>query len=455
MIERMPLMEKATNIQECLRVFGNGPLTSNDIDKFYYQFANLQRIDITRHLEYRLQTNTFSYGKYILAGHRGVGKSTELTRAKRNCCSYYSVVIDASDAFGSGSLNYTNLLVELVNKVGRSVIDAGIIEANDKAFDFLYNYWDTEIQIKSVVENVNSYEKKYSNEISAKGNITTKFGVLDKLKLLLSIGMKGNINSSSSYSEFGTVDEIINKTISKNDNIFLEALNMMLDRVQEKLNGKRLLIILENLDKTPYNKVAYEIYNTHATVIINMHAAIIGTFPVYALYSPEYSNIKDVYDDVFNLGVVQILGVNHDYLDDGIVSLKQLVYKRMEKFLIEENALEFAIKISGGLIRDLFSLLVGAATNAGISGKSQIGMADVEEWAYQMEDSYGKFLNSSEMLSRIKNIFEHPSAQFNDDLLRNLLRFDLVLEYRDGVYVVHPMVLDWANRRGFLNGSYH
>lgn len=123
------LMEKATTLQQCVFTLDTGALNNDNFDLFYTLFQNKYRTDIVKKIDYKLKTldlNNFPvqsdkkiYSKFILAGHRGVGKSTELLRVSKLCRGYETVFVDAEAASGQESTEYTNLLVLIAEQIMR------------------------------------------------------------------------------------------------------------------------------------------------------------------------------------------------------------------------------------------------------------------------------------------------------------------------------------------------
>lgn len=455
MLEREPVMAIATNVKECLRTLKNGPLTDDNFDMFYVEFEEQQREDITKRLNFQLEVGSgYSYNKYIFAGYRGVGKSTELIRVSRFCQDYHTVFVDACDASGNG-VSYTNLLVEIVRAVCNYVIAKGIVKENDTAFEFLCNYWNSEIEIDSIISSLDeSVESKDANAF-VNGEFKTKFGILDKLKLLISAGLKASVSLGDKYSKSTSVDEVVKTVISKNDTAFIEALNQMLDELDRKLDGKHLLIIIENLDRSMFTDLVHEVFCEHSDAFISIHSTMINTFPIYALHDPKYVAVRDVYDSIYNLGTIKIIDYNtKKYIPESVDSLKRLIDKRIKPGIIEDDALELAIKKSGGLIRDLFGILADAVTSAGIDGRELVSINDVLKGVHSLEYVFFNRLGSNEVLNEIENIFNHPIQQFITDELRELLCVELVLEYGTGIYVVHPVIIDYLADKGDIEGRY-
>lgn len=245
-------MEKATTLQQCVFTLDTGALNNDNFDLFYTLFQNKYRTDIVKKIDYKLKTldlNNFPvqsdkkiYSKFILAGHRGVGKSTELLRVSKLCRGYETVFVDAEEASGQESTEYTNLLVLIAEQIMKFGVDKGYLDKDDDAFEGLLHYW--------------------------------------------------RINSSSMTSS--NVDEIVHTVINKNDKLFIGAMNSMISKLQAKMGDKRLLLIIEELDKAGQFRLAEEIFIRKLNVFTSIECDIIFTYPVHLLYAPSYAHVRDL-----------------------------------------------------------------------------------------------------------------------------------------------------------------
>ena len=404
-------MEKATTLQQCVFTLDTGALNNDNFDLFYTLFQNKYRTDIVKKIDYKLKTldlNNFPvqsdkkiYSKFILAGHRGVGKSTELLRVSKLCRGYETVFVDAEAASGQESTEYTNLLVLIAEQIMKFGVDKGYLDKDDDAFEGLLHYWR------------------------------------------INTNIKGEINSSSMTSS--NVDEIVHTVINKNDKLFIGAMNSMISKLQAKMGDKRLLLIIEELDKAGQFRLAEEIFIRKLNVFTSIECDIIFTYPVHLLYDPNYAHVRDNVNDIFTLGVIELLDDEGYYISDAVDAFKELIYKRIDEGLIEERALEKAIKMSGGLIRDAFTIISEAAMNADIDGLEQITMDYIMEAIKPLEDRYSKYIGIKDGYDKVAEIVGKPYLQIDDEL-RELLRAEVVLEYSQSRYFVHPIVINFLKK---------
>lgn len=453
MRKKVPWMKKAEDMFECVAVLDNGPLQNDNFELFYTAFQEPYRKDIVQQLEFKLGVESPVPRKYILAGHRGVGKSTELLRVSRLCTEYETVFINSADASGPKGTGYTNLLVLITDKVIEYGVKHNYLEEDDAAFESLLNYWDSELQIKKTVSDLRANEGTVDVDANIGGSISTSFSMLNKLKTIITVGAKLGVQTKKRNENSVTVDETIHTIIDNNDMLFVQALNTMLVNLKSKMNGKHLLIIVEDLDKAGQFELAADVFNNHFKPFVNIEADMIYTYPVHLQYDPEYSRVYDIFSDVYKLGVVELLNGNMHYDSAGIAAFKGLIYKRISEDLISDDALTLAIKMSGGLIRDVFSMLSEAAVIAGINKRSKIAVSDVESAIRTLEDRYIKMIKVKDAFNMLVEIYNKPHRQIDAEL-RELLRAEAVLEYSGNRYIVHPVVVKFLHDLGMSIQEY-
>lgn len=443
-------MQKASTLQECVSTLDIGALNGDNFDVFYTEFQNRYRTDIVKKINYKLKAFDLLgtkkiYSKFILAGHRGVGKSTELVRVSKLCTGYESIFIDADEASGPENTGYTNLLILIADQIMKYGISNGYLTQDDEAFDGLLHYWDSEVEISALQK---KYEEK-GEELELAGGIAgkveSKFGLLNTLKAILSVDASVNGKVTSNSVRTNNVDEIIHTVIHKNDELFVIPLNHMINRLQEKMGNKRLLLIIEELDKVGQFELVEELFGHHIKAFTSIECDIIFTYPIHLLYDPGYMHVRDSVSDIFTLGVIEILGDDGCYIQEALNAFKELVYKRIDAQLIEDDALEKAIKMSGGLIRDAFTVISEAAMNADIDGEDKITMSYILDAIKPLEDKYSKLINIHDGFNKVAQIVGKPYLQIDDEL-RELLRAEVVLEYSESRYFVHPAAIKFLKK---------
>lgn len=140
-------------------------------------------------------------------------------------------------------------------------------------------------------------------------------------------------------------------------------------------------------------------------------------------------------------------------LKKNITFYRKFVEKRANVDLIAEDALRFAIINSGGILRDLFRMLLSAALQAKINGHDKIIISDVEIEYQRLRDSYATCISSADEVERIKGVYSSSLQAHTDEISTKLFRANILIECQDeiGKYcIVHPAVIDYYKMVGII-----
>lgn len=170
----------------------------------------------------------------------------------------------------------------------------------------------------------------------------------------------GQVEVGAKQSSF--TRERINEQINRQMPELIAYLNWVIAEA-ERNSGKRLLVIVEGLDKVD-RASALSIFRDHASTITAAQVAMIYTFPIALRHADDYNAIRLSFPQVY---VLPNLAAHHrdgapD--QDGVKQLRQLALKRMEERLIEPEALDLIVHSNGGIPSWLVFLMRSAALYA-------------------------------------------------------------------------------------------
>jgi hypothetical protein len=121
--------------------------------------------------------------------------------------------------------------------------------------------------------------------------------------------------------------------------------------------------------------------------------------------------------------------------------MKEFALKRISPDLIEEDALEHAVTMSGGVFREMARLMQIAADNAIARGEGKIEKRDVEEAESEIRNNFRRMLKTEnyDALKQIYDTRELRGSETCAELLHNLS----ILEYQndENWCDVHPVVV--------------
>jgi hypothetical protein len=219
----------------------------------------------------------------------------------------------------------------------------------------------------------------------------------------------------------------LHQVIERDVTGLIDALN---DITQGILNrGKRLpLVLIDDLDK-PDLRLARTIFYEHREVMLQPLCAIVYTVSSALFYSPEFEAIRD--QAVFLPNVkLHSEGKTDERDADGYDTMRMFVHRRMEPELITPDALNAAIRASGGVFREMCRVMRHAVDRAQVAGRSRIEVEDVELAEAEIRGEYRRILTAEQRALlhdvRARNRLDEP------DKIAPLLQILAVLEYANG-----------------------
>ncbi len=147
----------------------------------------------------------------------------------------------------------------------------------------------------------------------------------------------------------------------------------MIDQAEKHLNPRRLLLVVEGLDKVDL-EAARHIFRDHAPTITGLNAAMIYTFPLALRYSEDHHNIQRYFDQHVLLPNLSLRDRNGEEDRWGRQAMEQIVLNRLNHELITPEALEQLIIACGGIVVELVKLIRQAALFALVRGDQTLFM---------------------------------------------------------------------------------
>jgi hypothetical protein len=386
--------------------------------------------------------------KALFAGHSGSGKSTELFRVKREVGDLYHVVIARiGDRYSLSTVDYRQLLFFCASQlVEVGAQENAIIAGRDEAENLLA-WFDDRTQTE-----VQSGGHKLTIEAGAKFNVFTA----------LFARFSGKI-----YSGGETREEAVKHIESRLDQLRLN-MQIIVRVIEEKLNGRKLLLVLEDLDKIEDRDQSSKLFFEHRPQLLDIPCSVIFTFPIALWYEQEAG--AQGYPIRYLLPMIPVApppaesseaGTEAEKAETGRAIVRRILFQRLDEsaHLIAEEALEFLITYSGGVLRDLLYMLREAAIGAKIKHRARIEIDDVKEVARLLRNEYSSRLSPrtyGETPVTLEDIEEtlgdraawpkrtaDRSAAF-----RMLLQSLCVLEYNgDQWFDLHPAVHEYLGIR--------
>nr|QNO55821.1 hypothetical protein LEBEIBBM_00036 [Methanosarcinales archaeon ANME-1 ERB7] len=394
-------MPKATNLVDAYNNFVVEPLKTEEEFKDFYVERPKNAPSPIEELKDRIE-NADSAKKYLFLGFRGCGKSTELNRLfqlldmdKFLLVSYSIRELDVSDFdfrdfFGSMALK----IYDIAEKEIKLETDI-----KDDFLDFMMHI--TKVSEEDVT--------KYS-----------EMGISFSNFILLKLGREAKTR------------EYIRKELETKISDLIQKLNWLTMEVETK-SSKRIVVIVDDLDKLTRVKQAEDFFYKNYGLLIQPKCFVIYTFPIPLTFNPYYENVRPAFDDDIILPQLPVKSKDGKRLNEKNINFyKGLVEKRMDLDLIEENALEEAI-VSTGKTSELILIMRDAAIKAYRNENEQITKEEVGKALEKLRRTYDRTLTEAHK-KRLLEIYDKKEARdedTSDSTSRDLLFSLTAVEYED------------------------
>jgi hypothetical protein len=355
--------------------------------------------------------------KILYSGHMGSGKSTELNKlmdepeVKSN---FFIVNYSVRDQLDPLNLNYIDVLISIGAKIFEKAVDENV-DLDKKILEYLDN-WKNKV-----------IERTKSDVVIKEG------GVGLNLKLYF-LGLLGKIQREHETRQ------IIRETIEPQLSELIDIINSVIDGINVKIK-KEIIVCIDDLDKLGYEK-AKELFYLRGIPLTQPRCKIIFTIPLDLKCSDEFKKLLQFFNENWVLPNIKITdkktGKPHKA---GYDKMTEYVDKRMELGLIEEDALNLAIRYSGGVFREMARIMQIACTFAVSDGDDILSVRHIDQAAKKIRDEYKLFL-TQDQYTRLKECHEGKELR-NSDQFKDLLGNLSLLEYRneESWCEVHPIVV--------------
>jgi AAA ATPase domain len=244
----------------------------------------------------------------LFSGHRGSGKSTELTRRLNDylAAQGFLVVYFAADGedLEPGDIQYEDILLSCV----RHIIEAVPIDNTDNnpLMRWVQKNWEW---VQNFLPEQMSFE-----ELKGFGKLITTLKTIPDQR------------------------REIRKKINEKTPSLLAALNEFIDRAQANLPAQQergIVLIVDSLDRIPHKddgekQNCREIYINRSTLMRGLRCHVVYTVPVAMVYSDTEADLRENYGSSLVLPMLMVRYPDGRVNRAGIDILRQLVRQRIE-----------------------------------------------------------------------------------------------------------------------------
>lgn len=390
--------------------FDSRPLSGENLNNFY---VNDLSKEVIRNIINTIEI-TERFRKILCMGHTGCGKSTILNKISNELRDNYHVIkFSVADKLNLMDIETIDILVVLYIQIVKNVKEKELL--SDNMIKYVLERFDF------IIEPVK--ESLQLNEIG--------FSLLGAISFKMKVESESRSYIRKAYKKKGI--EELQKSISEVCRIITEQ--------EDKSKAKDILVIIDDLDKLQpecAQKIFFEEF--HLITMIDFKAAF--TFPLSSYYSAPFLQITDKFTHEY-INLVNLYDSKGNRNKASFEILKEVVLKRIDKKLITDDALNYLIESSGGLLRDLIKFLQDACNIASVDRLSVID-EKISKIAVQGKiNEYVRLFDFIEYKEKVSEIRRTKSKEnISVESLIYLLRYMFVLEYglrgEKTWYDVHP-----------------
>ncbi len=385
--------------------------------------------NVVKLMSLTLQISRNPYIKMLFMGHRGSGKSTELSLLKKQMEGQFDIIsFYIYNEVDPVNMTYIDFIFAIMAQIIKYVEKKPEIGLDESDIDELYQYWYGE----KIIE---KSEMDY-------GEASASFDA--KLSFLKKIAVKG-----SGILKTGKESKVsIRRKIEPKAGQLILMMNQLIQKINSKLTNKGLLLIIEDLDKISLD-TAESLFITYRKIWLGLQVRIILTFPIFMAYNSQYNMINEDIDKAVILSMIKVKKADKTDYEQGIATLSKIVEKRAELSLIDDDALRFMIKKSGGAIRDLFEMIQDASFESMLIEKDKIEMSEAKSAYYQLKSRNERLIRNDSEVEKLVQVYQDPQLLTTDDTMMELLVKGLILEYNGERWCgIHPAVEDFLKEKG-------
>lgn len=437
---RYATMQYANKIADIINAFRPKPLKIEELDQFYYNGTMPVRmgnpvaspiLDISEACKTPSDSNVF-----LLLGHRGCGKSTELNHMSRHLQAdgYPVRTVDCAADLDLNSPVYEDLLILMGDALLSIAYESGC-ELDPALQKFLETYWN---DVKREWEAIGSGTLETGAKVEAKTPRLLRV-------LTLSASMKGILK----YNEQRRT--VYRQHISKRLSEWTRAMNQIADAITEKLEGRQPIVIFEDLDKLESGP-AWGIFADHARTLSDFGFPVIYTFPIALSYDARYRALEG-YFQAKNFPMIKVQKLEGGRNDAGFDTIWKILAKRADlDALFAPGVLDRMIEKTGGSLRDLFRAINAAGTRARRRRGAQVDMEDAERALEGLRADLTKMIERRHFRFLAEIVGGNHEEIQDREMLLEMLLAGAVLEYNGKRWHnVHPLVEDFLREQGLLN----
>ena len=258
-------------------------------------------------------------------------------------------------------------------------------------------------------------------------------------------GQRTEETTEYNYSALSDLLEVVNR-------VFTEC-----NQVLQSEKGQEWILVVEDFEKLGVEAESLRhLFFDYRLLFEQLRCHLLFVIPVGLAYTEEAEKMPFGPQRQFMIPDIPVYKKKEYEPDEkGVGALIDVIYRRIERALLDETLARSLAIASGGNLRDLFDLLGRAGIAAEARQAARIERPDALEAVQALRSSYRFRLGESDYggpdsiaiqtkTEKLAAVYRgEPGAQIPDKTLYVLLRQRMVLQYNGNVWFgVHPVVVD-------------
>ncbi len=447
MINQQKKLKKAVCLEDIPDSFEAEPLTTQlEMEEFYVETMEVRTGDPDESPIYELEEackTPRERNAMLLLGHRGCGKSTELNDMKLRLEAENRpvVIIQCEEQMAlANQPEYSDLLILMGDTLLNLARELGapILPGTAKT---IQTFWTPGERVSDVVSEADI-------EINSGVEVASPSLIASVLKLFA--GLKDSLK----YNE--TIRTTYKEQLTRNYEDWRKVLRQLSDGIWRTV-GKQPVLIFEGLDRMNQEE-ARNVFFEHTRNLTDVSFPVIYTFPIALYYEKSFPSIESFFHLVTVLPMLKLETMEGIPYPEGAKKLQEIVQRRVDPEIIDNEALELMIQKTGGSLRDLFRVIRTASqramhrANRTGQANERITMDDAKRALVRLKGDITRRIDGENEFDFLVEIHNGNRTRIqNREMLLRMLQARIVMEYNgERWFNVHPLVADHLKDLGYI-----
>lgn len=411
--------DRAKTLKEAFRACDVGPLQGEAL-RYYVSLENVRSMEAIESVSTRLDfLEPGQFNTILFTGHRGCGKSTELSRIQKRWETDYRIIyLESDEELDINDAEYTDLYLVLIKHITddltrlRLKFDPTLLEH--------FESWFKEI----TEENEQTVEKSVSIETTAEVGLEIPF--ISKLLAKLLAQIKGSNTQKRKIRE--VLQQDVGRLKADINGLLRDAFEKLKER-NPKQYQKGFLVIFDNLDRVP-PVVGDRLYFDYAAQLQELNCTLIYTVPISVIYSDK--NFNNAFGrpnivPMVNVYQFDLAKSNLDYNKPVIKALAGVISQRIDpdNVFASRALVAHLVVASGGHMRQLMQMTATSCLTAATRKHPKVQVEDIAYAIKQEQFNFERVIPDHHYpllieVCKTKRVIQNPDGQkmlFNTSVL--------------------------------------